>query len=112
LDAVGLAARFQQFFGRYFLPLLLIGVTIGGWNTWIQHALLEPGPLDFPRHVSVPTGDNAEIADALGKLGVIAGRWQFRALIFATRSQGPLHGGDFDIPAHAAPIDVLRLLRK
>jgi UPF0755 protein len=91
--------------------LLLSGFLIGGVQTWLNHVLLEPGPLAAVTDVGVPRGGNWQVAEALQQSGVIGSAWQFWLLALRSHREGPLHAGEFEFPAHAAPFDVLHVLR-
>ncbi len=69
------------------------------------------GPLTEARAVVVPRGGDADVARALRDAGVIDDPTAFRAAALATRSQGPLHAGELQFPAHASIADVLLILR-
>jgi UPF0755 protein len=69
------------------------------------------GPAPQTIDVVVPEGGSGVIADALMQAHVIESPLVFRVAVFLTRGQGPLHAGEFLIPAGASLRQVLDILR-
>ncbi len=71
------------------------------------------GPSDVAHAVDVvvSAGDTAGVAAGLRRDGVIVDPLLFRAAVWVTRADGPIHAGEFLIPAHASLRQVLGILR-
>ncbi len=70
-----------------------------------------PGPLQNTRNVVIPPDGTAAAAGVLRRDGVIKYPAVFRAAAWFTRKQGPIHAGEYLVPAHSSLAQVLRILR-
>jgi UPF0755 protein len=70
-----------------------------------------PGPLQTARTVVIPPSGTAAAAAVLQRDGVISHPLAFRLAAWITRGQGPIHAGEFFIPADSSLREVLRILR-
>jgi UPF0755 protein len=70
-----------------------------------------PGPLASARDIVIPAGGGATAAAALRKAGAVSYPWVFRVAAWTTRADGPVHAGEFLLPAHASISDILEILR-
>ena len=59
----------------------------------------------------MPRGGTTQLAHLLADDGVISRPWLFRAAVFATANQGPLHAAEFQFPDHGSLQQVLAILR-
>jgi UPF0755 protein len=78
---------------------------------WWDGAARQPGPLEQARAIVVPHGGTTQLAASLVSDGVIVRPLVFRAAVWLTRDQGPLHAAEFAFPAHASIQQVLAILR-
>jgi UPF0755 protein len=85
------------------------GLSIG--LLWLTSAMQAPGPLAEPRAVVVPHGATGKLANELAGDGLIRQPLMFRAAVWLTRAEGPLHAAEFAFPAHASIEQVLDILR-
>jgi UPF0755 protein len=71
------------------------------------------GPSDMAHAVDVviPAGDTARVAAGLRRDGVIVDPLLFRVAVWVTRGDGPIHAGEFLIPARASLRALLGILR-
>jgi UPF0755 protein len=70
-----------------------------------------PGPLPRAQDIVIPEGSTIETAAVLRHAGAIRHDLIFRAAIWATRHDGPIHAGEFHFPAHASVREILDILR-
>jgi UPF0755 protein len=70
-----------------------------------------PGNLSVTRTVVIPPGGTAVVAGLLAQDGVITHTLLFRAAAWFTRDQGPIHAGEFLIPARSSLHQILNILR-
>jgi UPF0755 protein len=83
-----------------------------GSASWLRDAVWQqPGPLAAARDIVVPRGTTNQIADGLAADGLIDRPWLFRAAVWMTRRDGPLHAAEFAFPAHASMGAVMETLR-
>lgn len=104
---------------RHWLTRTAIGLVTAGalsgaafgvlrlWHTVLQ----QPGPLSEERAVVVPHGGSAQLAEALASDGIIRQMLVFRAAVWITRGDGPLHAAEFAFPAHVSLSETLAILR-
>jgi UPF0755 protein len=78
---------------------------------WWDGAVRQLGPLEQARAIVVPRGGTTQLAASLVSDGVIGRPLLFRAAVWLTRDQGPLHAAEFAFPAHASVQQVLAILR-
>ena len=69
------------------------------------------GPLADAKVVVVPRGTPDDVASVLLAAGAIESPRMFRAASILTRGDGPLHAGEFLVPAHASLKELLQVLR-
>ncbi len=70
-----------------------------------------PGPLQNARTVVIPPDGTAAAAGVLRQDGVINHPLVFRLAAWFTRGQGPIHAGEYFVPAHSSLQQVLWILR-
>ncbi|OYV37658.1 MAG: aminodeoxychorismate lyase [Acidocella sp. 20-61-6] len=76
-----------------------------------HHNFYDPGPLPATVAVVIPPGGSAEVAATLQKDGATSHPLLFRAAAWLTRKDGPLHAGEYLVPARASLADILHILR-
>ncbi len=86
--------------------LLLAG---GVWGALRLYDL--PGPLAEQRAVVVPHGGIDQIADSLGRAGVVGNPTALRLAALLTRRQGPMRSAELAFPPHASLRETLLVLR-
>ncbi|WP_426956545.1 endolytic transglycosylase MltG [Muricoccus radiodurans] len=101
---------------RWFLRALLVLVLLvalvaggAGWYAWNRYTA--PGPLQAPAQALVPRGGTEQIAEALGRAGVVESPRDFALAALVTRGEGALRAGEYVFPAGASLRDVLVVLR-
>ena len=92
-----------------FLVTLLVLLRLG--HMAAEQSLNGPGPLQTSADLVIPPGGIAATSTLLARDGVIRHPLIFRIAVFLTRADGPLHAGEFLIPARASLADILRILR-
>ncbi len=97
--------------GRLVLLLVAALVTIRLGDMAVLQSFYSPGPLSATRDVVVPSGGTKKAATVLNRNGVIRYPLVFRITAWATRKQGPLHAGEFIIPARASITEIFAILR-
>ena len=104
----------RQWLTRAAIGLVTVAVLGGSafgalrlWNTVLRQA----GPLAEDRTIVVPRGGTAQLAEALASDGVVNQKLVFRAAVWLTHGDGPLHAAEFAFPAHASMNEVLAILR-
>lgn len=70
-----------------------------------------PGPLQASGAFLIPQGDTAQVAAALSKDGAISSPFVFHVAVWATRQDGPVHAGEYLIPARSSLAEILQILR-
>ncbi len=93
------------------LLLCLALVTLRLFGMAVDETFDAPSDRAQAADVVVPAGSTAEVARALVVDGVISHALVFRAAVWATRGQGPIHAGEFLFPARASLRDILGILR-
>ena len=89
---------------------MLCWAAYGGLRWW-DEAFHRPGPLADAHTIVVPHGGSGQLAAVLSADGVINQPVVFRAAVWLTRREGPLHAAEFAFPAHASIRQVLVILR-
>jgi UPF0755 protein len=89
---------------------VLAGAGLGAARWWAA-ALRHPGPLPEARSIVVPRGGAAQVARVLAADSLITQPLIFRAAVWLTGREGPLHAAEFAFPAHASVRQVLATLR-
>ncbi len=97
--------------GRLILILVLLLLVLRLYSMAVDESYNAPGPLQVSRTVVIPPSGTAAAAQALRQDGVITHPLIFRAAAWFTRHQGPLHAGEFFIPAHSSLQQILWILR-
>ncbi len=77
----------------------------------IDEAYTAPGPLPQDRNIVIPEGPTVGTEAALRRAGAIRHGLIFRVAAWATRHDGPIHAGEFHVPAHASLREILSILR-
>ena len=77
----------------------------------VEQAFYAPGPLKSSGDLVIPAGGTAQVAAALLRDGAIGNGWVFRAAAWVTRKEGPLHAGEFLVPARSSLAEILDILR-
>jgi UPF0755 protein len=93
-----------------FLVALLVIVRLG--HMAAEQSFYAPGPLETSSDLVIPPGDTADVAEMLKRDGAIAHPLIFRTAAWVTRKQGPIHAGEFLIPARSSLAEILRILRR
>lgn len=97
--------------GRLVLLLFAL-VLLANLGRMAVHELYRgPGPLRASANVVIPPSDTAGVARVLKQDGAISYQLVFRAAAWATRHQGPIRAGEYEIPAHASVRGILSILR-
>jgi UPF0755 protein len=97
--------------GRIVLLLVVLVVTLRMGSMAVQETYTEPGPLKISGDLVIPPGGTMEAADALRQAGAIRYRKIFRIAAWLTRRDGPVHAGEFLIPARSSLAEILNILR-
>ncbi len=97
--------------GRLVLILVLLLVTLRLYSMAVDETYNAPGPLENARTVVIPPDGTAAAATALRRDGVIKYPAVFRVAAWFTRGQGPIHAGEYFVPAHSSLAQVLWILR-
>jgi len=77
----------------------------------VRESYYGPGPLGVTCDLVVPAGGTARVAAALAQAGVWAHPLVFRLAAWGTRADGPIHAGEFIIPARSSLAGILDILR-
>lgn len=92
---------------RLFAALLIFGAVLN-----VARAVYDgTGPALHPVDVVVPKGGSAIITQSLNDAGLLASPLAFRVAVFLTKADGPLHAGEFLLPAGASLHKILDILR-
>jgi UPF0755 protein len=97
--------------GRLFLLLLVLLASLHALSLALHETLAAPGPAQTTIDVVIPDGGSASVADALQKAGVISNSFTFQLVEHYTRAEGPVHAGEYLIPARSSVHEVLDILR-
>jgi UPF0755 protein len=97
--------------GRLILILVMLLLTLRLSSMAVNETYNAPGPLQNARTVVIPPDGTAAAADVLRRDGVIKYPAIFRLAAWFTRGQGPIHAGEYFVPAHASLAQVLWILR-
>ena len=97
--------------GRILLILLVLLTTLRLGQRAVFEAYTSPGVGQSTQDFFAHAGDNAAVAAALAKAGVIEYPLVFRVAAYFTREQGPVRVGEYLIPARASIKEVLEILR-
>ncbi len=106
-----MGAWFRRNRGRLILILIVFNVTISLGKRAIDQTYLYPGPLQMTRSIVIPPDGTRGAARILKTDGAIDYALIFRAAVWLTRQQGPVHAGEFVIRAHSSLRDILQILR-
>jgi UPF0755 protein len=99
-------------FGRHTVLLLVaVLVTVQLANRAVHETFDAPGPLRTSLDLVIPQGDTHTVASVLQRAGAIRSALAFRIAAWATRRDGPVHAGEFMIPAHSSLEEILNILR-
>ena len=92
--------------------VLLIAVLFGAGG-WLGFYSAAPSSLDHETTVLIPRGDGVKnIATILDAQGLIKEDIRFLILARITKTAGRLRSGEFLIPPHQTPMQILQLLEK
>lgn len=97
--------------GRLILLLATLLVVLRLFGMAVDETYNAPGPLQDARTVVIPPNGTAAAAAVLRQDGVICRALVFRAAAWFTRGQGPLHAGEYFVPAHSSLQQILWILR-
>jgi UPF0755 protein len=97
--------------GRIVLLLVALIVTLQAANMAVRETYEAPGPLKISSDVVIPPGGTEAVADVLYRAGAIRFRPVFRIAAWLTRRDGPIHAGEFLIPARSSLAEILNILR-
>jgi UPF0755 protein len=97
--------------GRLILVLWTLVIVLNLGRMAVDETYRSPGYLQASRNVVIPAGDTAAVARILRQDGVIQYALAFRAAAWFTRGQGPIHAGEFFIPARSSLQQILGILR-
>jgi UPF0755 protein len=101
----------QTLRGRVLLILFALVLILNLARTAINESYRSPGALNTPRIVVIPAAGTAAAAQTLKTANAIASPLIFRAAVWLTRHAGPIHAGEYKIPARASIAQILRILR-
>jgi UPF0755 protein len=91
--------------------LVILALLAGGAFLWFERAATGPGPLAQNAVVMIEPGTSvATIASRLEAAGAVRDRRIFMAIVRAHDMAGDLKAGEYEIPAGASVIDIVRLL--
>ena len=98
---------------RGYLVLLLAALLIAARFGRMEADQLynAPGPLPREQNIVIPEGPTIETGAVLRHAGAIRHDLIFRATVWFTRQDGPIHAGEFRFPAHASLREILDILR-
>ena len=97
--------------GRIVLLLVVLLVIVRLGDMAAEQSFYAPGPLKTSSDLVIPPGDTAYVAEVLKRNGAITYPLVFRVAAWVTRKQGPIHAGEFFIPARSSLAEILRILR-
>jgi UPF0755 protein len=97
--------------GRLVLILVTLLVVLRLYSMAVDETYNAPGPLQNARTVVIPPDGTAAAAGVLRQDGVIKYPVIFRVAAWFTRGQGPIHAGEYFVPAHSSLAQVLWILR-
>jgi UPF0755 protein len=97
--------------GKLVLTLVTLLVVLRLYSMAVDETYNAPGPLQNARTVVIPPDGTAAAAAVLRQDGVINHALVFRAAAWFTRGQGPIHAGEYFIPAHSSLQQILWILR-
>jgi UPF0755 protein len=97
--------------GRLVLILVTLLVVLRLYSMAVDETYNAPGPLQNARIVVIPPNGTAAAAAVLRHDGVINYPVVFRVAAWFTRGQGPIHAGEYFVPAHSSLAQVLWILR-
>lgn len=93
----------------FLLVLGLIGM--GGLLLfWSPGGILSPGPHSQDVTIIVEKGSTIATARVLTNHGVLLHPWGFVGSVLLSGNRGSLRAGEYLIPAHARPLDIVRIL--
>ncbi len=92
-----------------FLCALLVVLRLG--HMAAEESYYGPGPLRASADLVIPPGAIATAAETLARKGAIRHPLLFCIAAYLTRKDGPIHAGEFLIPARASMADIFRILR-
>jgi UPF0755 protein len=97
--------------GQLVLILVMLLVVLRLYSMAVDETYNAPGPLQNSRTVVIPPDGTAAAARVLLRDGVINHPLVFRAAAWLTRGQGPIHAGEYFVPARSSLQQVLWILR-
>jgi UPF0755 protein len=97
--------------GRFLLILITVLVTVRLGDMALRQSFYGPGPLQTNADVVIPPGGTARAGDVLRRAGAIHYPLVFRIAAWSTRAEGPVHAGEFAVPARASLFEILEILR-
>jgi len=97
--------------GKLVLTLVTLLVVLRLYSMAVDETYNAPGPLQNARTVVIPPDGTAAAAAVMRQDGVINHALVFRAAAWFTRGQGPIHAGEYFIPAHSSLQQILWILR-
>ncbi|NNM55971.1 endolytic transglycosylase MltG [Acidocella sp.] len=104
-------ARLPRLRGRIILLLVTLLVLLRLGHMAVGQSFNGPGPLQTSADLVIPPGGIAATGAVLSRAGAIRHPLIFRIAVFLTRADGPLHAGEFFIPARSSLADILQILR-
>jgi UPF0755 protein len=91
--------------------LLILALLAGGAFVWFDRAAKGPGPLAESAIILIEPGTSvAGIASKLEGAGAVRDKRIFTAIVRAHGMAGALKAGEYEIPARASVLDIVRLL--
>lgn len=97
--------------GKLVLILWTLVIVLNLGRMAVDQTYWSPGYLQASRTVVIPEGGTAAVALVLRRDKVIEYALAFRAAAWFTRDQGPIHAGEFFIPARSSLQQILGILR-
>jgi UPF0755 protein len=97
----------------FVLLLVLLGGAAAYGYWWVDNLFVAPGPLGAPVRIQVDPGTS--VRGVLAQLGKQGAFWNVRAVDLYLRLHGRrpnVHFGEYEIPAHATPADILEMFEQ
>lgn len=104
----------RTFFRFIFTLVILAALAAGGGYWWVTSEFDRPGPeapTGFQTTVSIPRGSSLpQVAQILEEQGLVRNALVFRAGVMLNDRTGALKAGEYSIPTHSSPADIMRIL--
>ena len=104
----------RTFLRLIFALLVLAAAVVGGGYWWVTSEFDRPGPeapTGFETTVSIPMGTSLpQIAQILEDNGLVRNALVFRLGVMLNRKTAALKAGEYSIPTHASPSEIMQIL--